>query len=161
MSDSIRPDLEKALDVLIRRSIAEIKAQGHTATGRGIASFETQILPTMKGFIGNILVEDYMLFVDSGTRPHRPPFKAIFDWAKVVKGGISDEEAKRFAWAVISTMEKVGIPSPGSYAYSSNGRRKEWSKFAIAAAESDIGKILLDSDWLERRIDNIIRESQK
>ena len=64
--------------------------------------------------------------LDRGTRPHRPPFQVIFDWAKQVFSGKNEKGIKSISWAIVNSIAKVGTPSAASFVHSSNGRRKEF-----------------------------------
>lgn len=103
----------------------ELEAQGYRASGKLIDSLESKVTnASFDGLTGVVLVEDYGQFVDSGTKPHLPPLSVLIDWANIVRPSLSDKEAKGFAFAVRTNIGKYGTPTPGSYAFSKNGRRK-------------------------------------
>ena len=152
-------DLNNAMLVLIDSAIEELRAQGYVDTGQGISSFETKIEVTgLRVLEGQIWGEEYLMFLDTGTEPHRPPFDGIFPWVRR-KFGLSEEESVNATWAVITNIGKYGTPTPNSYELSTNGRRLEWSKFAALAAEEDIDRIFEDGEWVELALDNVIREN--
>ncbi len=158
---TLKDDVRSAAAVLIRAAIRELTEQGHRATGRGVLSFETRIREDIKGVTANILANDYLAFVDVRTKPHRPPFAAIFEWAKAVRPRLGEAETRSFAWAVVTNMAKVGTPSPGAYSYTENGRRLAWSDRALHDARADIENILEEGFWFERELDNALREGLK
>ena len=50
----------------------------------------------------------YGLFVELGTRPHRPPLYALYPWVQV-KFGLTDlREIRRAAWGVATLIEQRG-----------------------------------------------------
>jgi hypothetical protein len=49
----------------------------------------------------------YSAHLEFGTDPHFPPIEPIQAWAKR-KLGLTDEEAKKAAWAICKTIEKEG-----------------------------------------------------
>jgi len=151
--------MRQALDLLVKASVREIREQGHVASGRGVRSLETRVRRHGGLVIGEVLVNDYMMFVDSGTRPHFPPVRAILKWVKTIRPGLSEASAKSMAWAVATNMAKEGTPSRGSFQYSKNGRRREWTRFAAEASARGIDAILEDSDWLQFVIDEVIRKA--
>lgn len=156
MLDKLFDRVRLGAQTLIKASIGELKDQGHNASGRGIASFSYVVKLLGSIVVGQVYGNDYLKFVDTGTRPHRPPFSKIYAWAKLVKAGLSEKLRKKFAWSVVASIEKYGTPSPGSYKYSKNGRRTNWSKFAVIASEKTLDDIIEDNDFVETVIDNAL-----
>jgi len=136
----------KGLEVVVDAMKAEFIAQGHNASGETIKSFEVRIKKDFEDLIGEIWVAKHAVFTDSGTRPHRPPFKAIFEWSKHVMPGLSEKERRSFSFAVINKISKEGTPTRGSYSFSQNGRRKEFSKHAVDSAQQEFEEKL---DYLQ------------
>lgn len=50
----------------------------------------------------------HAIFIDKGTRPHRPPIGPLIVWA-TRKFGLDEREARRVAWAVALKIEREGI----------------------------------------------------
>jgi len=161
MSAELRRAVEASLEAIMAAAAQEIRDQGHVATGRGVKSLEKRVREAGSVIIGDVLIESYMNYVDSGTRPHRPPYGPIRRWAQAVKPGANSKELDSFAWAVVKKIEKEGTPTGGSFRFSNNGRRKNWSKFAISASENRFESIMEDEGWIRKALDNVIEESRK
>lgn len=146
-----------ALQLLTANAIKELQEQGHVASGESIRSFETRIVKTFQGYVGEILGSESLEYIDRKIKPHFPPIQPLIRWAEHVKPGLSREERKSFAFAVASNMAKEGMPSSGAYSYSSNGRRLNWSEMALKASESGIDEIFAESEWIEREFENLLK----
>lgn len=139
----IKKSLQKALDFLVDKIKQEIEDQGHKATGSLLESIETVIEETPDGFIGRILINDYAIILDKGVDRSRVPYSrgsgrktskyidALIEWIGVIKPSLADSEKKSFAFAIAQKAKQEGHPTRNSFTYSKNGRRKEWSKYAI------------------------------
>lgn len=158
MSDllNIIPRFKNAMEALSDSGKREFIAQGHRASGKGIASFEVVTTQGLDKLIGFILVNDYLVPVDTGVSASRVPYRrgsgvgkskyiqGLLDWADIVKPGLTDKARLSFVFAVANTHKREGIPSNGSYAFTSNGRRTEWIKnsFETQAAQDDFLEVL-------------------
>ena len=129
----------------------EIEDQGHRATGELIDSVEVQVSVQGDKVVGSVRLNDYAKYLNEKQQPHYPPFSAIFEWAKVVRRDLSDKEQRSFAWAVVNKIGKEGMPTSGARAFSKNGRRTEWAKYAIANNLQEIRNRL--------RLNEIFRET--
>ena len=84
----------------------------HVDTGQLLHSGE--FIPNQEGCIVRWGL-DYADFVEYGREPgSRPPYEPIYDWCKR-KLGLSDEEAKKVAFAICNKIEKEGT-EPVAYA---------------------------------------------
>ena len=132
LSTVLAPDLDR----LVRSIKDEQIAQGHNASGALLASWEWRTQSeTATEFTAVILSFDYARYLETGTRPHRPPYGAIRRWVDKVNPGATKKENDGFAWAVVKTIEKVGTPSAGSFRFSSNGSRAKQIENALTQAE--------------------------
>lgn len=153
----LRKDIERTANIFIADSIQELKDQGYDASGRGIASFEYEIQQLgLIEFIVHIKGAQYLVFLDSGTRPHFPPVSAIFEWVKLKGLGNSDKERKSISWAIATNISKRGTPSPESFRFSRNGRRTKWIEFAQLAAQKRAAPIFQGSKWARFLFDEIL-----
>ena len=77
--------------------------------------------------------------------------------ASYLTGSIRERES--LAYAVQRSIATVGTPSPGSFRFSSNGRRTNFSEFARKAAQGDVDKILESStgEEVEAALENIFK----
>lgn len=130
----------------------ELDQQGHRASGRLIDSITTDVVARGGTVIGKVLMEDYGRYLDTGTRPHYPPISELIDWAGSVKPGLSDRERRSFAFAVQRSIATHGTPTPGSFQFSKNGRRKDWSKYAIRNNLQRVRKMLNIAQIVRDRI---------
>ena len=86
----------------IKKSIRELNV---VATGEMLRSVHKR---------GNSVIVDvpYASYVEYGTRPHRPPKRAIFEWAKT-KFKLSDKDAWRLTNYVVKKITEYGTkPKP-------------------------------------------------
>lgn len=137
----LKKNLEKALDFLREEIRKELKEQGHRASGKLIDNIDIVTSETDRETRGKILMEGYAKFVDKGVKPGRIPFspgsrsgarvskyiEALINWSKIVKPSMSDKERKGFAFAVATTAKREGHATRGSYRYSTNGRRQNFT----------------------------------
>lgn len=135
--------LREGMEFLKKEMIKELQDQGHSATGKLLASIETIVQDKGNKLVGSILLNDYSIYLDKGVKPEKVPYTqgsgakkskyidALIEWAKTVKPTLSERERKSFAFAVARKAKIEGHPTRGSYAYSSNGRRTGWSEYSI------------------------------
>lgn len=146
LTNEIAAEFLRMLKDLEKTGKDELKAQGHVATGRGLNSIQALITDqSVDRLVGVIMAEDYLIGpVDKGVKRSRIPYtpgrsrartslyiQGLINWARTVKPGLSDQERKSFAFAVAAKHKKEGMPTRGSYAFSSNGRRKGWIENGI------------------------------
>lgn len=144
LTNEIAAELMRLMRELEKTGKAELKAQGHVATGRGLASIEAMLTEqSVDRLVAVIMAEDYLVGpVDKGVKASKIPkfsgrggtslrIQGLINWARTVKPSLSRDERKRFAFAVDTKHKKEGNPTRGSYAFSSNGRRKGWIENGI------------------------------
>jgi hypothetical protein len=130
---------------------AELLAQGHKATGRGIASIEPLIQSDDAArLVGVIMANDYLIPVDTGVKADKIPFsgkgkggtskyiQGLLNWISVIRPGLTAKESLGFAFAIAHKHKKEGNPTRGSYSFSSNGRRTGWIEYGIQKNVGDI-----------------------
>lgn len=143
-----------ALENMADNGRLELARQGHKATGSLINSLEAKITSSdIDRLVGVIMSNDYGVIVDQGVPPNRVPFgggsgnssqyiQGLLNWVSIIRPGLSSQEAKSFVFAIANTHKKEGIPSRGSYAFTSNGRRKNWIKFGLESQADQLEKDL-------------------
>ena len=119
------PEIAKSLaaemTLALRKRLLE---QGHKATGRGVKSLETRIVPSGDGLLISILGEDYLEFQETGRRKGSfPPISALEKWVKQ-KGIASGKKAKSIAFAIAKNMQTIGMHSTNKKFISSTIDRK-------------------------------------
>jgi len=136
-------NLQRGLDFIVDKIKKEITAQGHVATGKLINSIRTEIKRTGDTLTGRIYIQDYGFILDKGVRPGRVPYsrgsgagtskyiEALIGWINIVRPGMSLMERKSFAFAIATKAKREGHPTRGSFSFSRNGRRTNWSEHAI------------------------------
>lgn len=137
--DRIVLAFEKALDRMAQRGKAELKAQGHVASGRGLESIEgIRQNRGLNVLIGVIMAEDYLVPISTGVPAEKIPYSRsgnggtseyitkLLEWADLVKPSLSESERRSFVFAVANKAKQTGHPTPGSLSFSSNGRRTGW-----------------------------------
>ncbi len=161
------------MDFLKGKIIEELAQQGHRASGALEKSIEVIIEEKGSILIGKILMNDYSYWLDKGVPADKVPYypgsgrksskyiDALIDWSKWIKPALSEEERKSFAFAVATKAKQEGHPTSGSYAFSSNGRRKAWHENAIEKNLEEFEKILKLGDVLFEHINNLITEFTK
>ena len=165
--------LKSTLEFVKKAIQEELEAQGHRASGKLIDTIEIKVEPFQGGWKGGIYMQDYAFILDKGVSPQRVPYspgsgagsskyiEALMNWIAVIKPGMSARERKSFAFAIAQKAKNEGHPTRGSYAFSRNGRRKEWAKYAIDQNEKQIEQLLNLGSYVAALVDNFVTEYQK
>lgn len=158
----LRERIERALDLLIAAAKKELRAQGHYASGKLERSFESEIDDSNLALItGEILQEKYGLDLDTGISRGRVRYNPVdlLSWARIIKPGRSTSELMRFLYFTKQKHLKEGIPTRRSYAFSSNGRRTEWTKYAydnnLDPVEAALDFFGLVQEIIDRTLENV------
>lgn len=169
----LKEAITKACNFLAEEIKKELLAQGHNATGNLIDSIEVRIEQTEEGYKGQIWINDYAFILNDGVKAERVPYKpgsgaktskyisALEKWVGVIKPSLTDKERLSFAFAIAKTAKKEGHPTRGSYAYSSNGRRKSWAEYAIDKNQKKIEDLLELGNFMSILFDNFVTEQQR
>lgn len=142
IEQSIVEGLKDVMEHLKVELPKEQRAQGHTLTGKSEKSYEYDIKVEGNIVRAAMIVEDYVLTLETGVRPEnvRYPISVMIDyWAK---RGVTGREGVGAAWATKKKHEQRGIPTAASFAFSTTGAR---TGFASTVLERDlelIGRIL-------------------
>ncbi len=122
----------------------ELIAQGHKLTGSLVNSIEHTVEQFRKQLSLSISYLRYGAIVNNGVRPARVPFgggstgaqtskyiQALIRWVQLrnIAQGI---RAKGVAFAIARKHKQEGIPTVGSRAFSSNGRRVGFQNIVLA-----------------------------
>ena len=173
--DTLKNDVQLAVELLIEATKREWEGQGKKASGRAMQSIEGVVTSRVEDLTGIVLVEDYMEIQDRGVpasriafTPRRPGaptrggrsqlIESLVEWSRFVKPGLSEKERLGFAFAVATTMSREGMPTRGSVRYSPNGRNLYWSRFALEAVQKDIENIIQVSTWAQQLIDDMVTQ---
>lgn len=120
----IKSLLQKCDDIIANELKSELKEQGHHNTGNLESKIDGDI--TSNGNDGTLIgtAPYYALILHHGYGPERATWKSFPSLIEYfMSKGKSEKEAKGIAAATIQTWKRTGMPTPGSYAYSNNGRR--------------------------------------
>lgn len=150
----------------------ELRDQGHNLTGRLSNSVAADATEDADGWDIDFSHEKYGVYLDFGVRPDRIPYspgsgaryskyiQALKDW--VLARGIktNDRAALRVAFAIARVQKREGMPTRGSFRFSSNGRRKGWVQYPASSKENDIQQALYDfyENFIDASIDDEMTE---
>ena len=156
-AEYIKANLNEIGKLLQSELRKELQAQGHKATGSLINSIEY----TVGIYTGQLaLIVEYLEYgqiQNEGVKPNRIPYgngsgggqaslyiTALQEW--VMRKGISTNgsEALGIAFAIAKTHAKEGMPTNGSYRYSTNGRRLGFQDYVLAQQSDAIVAQLSD-----------------
>lgn len=158
---SIKENFDLALEFLVNKIREELDAQGHKASGKLIDSVEKRVRGELGGIIrGEILIEEYGIYLDKGVAASRIRYNPewLIPWANIVKPNLTEKEVRQFVWAVWTAHRREGMPTRGSYAYSRNGRRKEWMKYGIEKNIDEFEELLNLFSFFENFIEELVQE---
>lgn len=134
----------------------ELRRQGHRLTGRLEESVTYTVEVSPMVVVGKMFAEDYGIFIELGVQASRIPFSGtrkaggdkgtslyiqglISFWEK---RGLSGREAVSAAFATAYVHKREGMPSRGSYAFSSTGERTGFVRAAVNRNLEKIGQII-------------------
>ena len=145
---AISDGLEAGMKKLQTNMRSELKAQGHYNTGKLHDSIEYTIEIKGDKVTATMESEDYGLVMDFGVKPEKIPYTrgSGAESSKYIEGliaffiskGKDEDEAKGYAFATANKHKEGGMPTTGSFAYSTNGRR---TGFASTTLEKDIEEV--------------------
>lgn len=139
---------EKAGQAIADKLKEELEAQGHVATGTGLASIVPNIIKTQDGARIQVLGVEYLLRVNDGVLVNDLPSVEqlkgdLWEWIQVK--GIPEEAF----YPILQAILNEGIPTSGSYVHSENGRRKNFINHVIENEVPSIKEELLQETSLQ------------
>lgn len=150
--EEVVPIITEVMELLRESLRKEQAAQGHNLTGKLSDSLEFEISEDGSSIVGRMFAEDYSSYVEFGVRADRVPFSGrggggtslyiqglISFWEEK---GLSGREAIGAAFATAHVHAREGIPSRGSYAFSSTGERTGFISTTIEENLEPIGKLI-------------------
>lgn len=128
----------EAMKTVLKALKDEYVAEGHNLTSTGLNSMQAGTESDATQITGYIKGEQYLVYVDSGVPAGKVkyPISVMIRFFKLL--GKDEKEAKRAAWATRAVHQREGIPSRGSYAFSSNGRRTGFIKAGLDTVKNQI-----------------------
>jgi len=161
--DIVEKAMEKAMRIFQGDLRQELKDQGHYNTGKLHDSIEYKIKSSGDTVIAEVECEDYGLALEFGVRPGRIPFSGIGGGgtSQYIEGlvtyfrqkGLQGRAAISAAFATAHTQARTGMPTPGSYKFSRNGRRTGWASETLERDLEIIGSILEETSGAALEID--------
>lgn len=134
---------EKTIRIIDDRIAADFKQellqQGHHLTGALESSVRSLIQPGTRSMVLELFSNDYIDPLNDGVTPQRIPYdssvrtgaktskyiEGLKNYAMLRFGLTSEKEALSAAFAIAKTHEKEGMPSKGSFNFSTNGSRTQ------------------------------------
>jgi hypothetical protein len=143
-------------------------------TGALNDSIEYKVNATMDSVMLEFLMLDYGMIQNFGIAPEKIPFNpgsgaksskyidGLKRFAKI-KLGKNDKEAERVAFAIAYKQKQEGMPTRGSYKYSSTGKRTGAVLDALKDSEDEVQKLINKAfeELLIGKFYNVITEVQK
>jgi len=134
VTDKLTSAIRAAMIDLQKRLIAELRAQGHRLTGALEDSISFDIQTDGSTITAVMTALDYGLVMEFGVPANRIPYGGKGSGggtSKYIQGlvrffslrGLGSREALDAAFATAKKHKREGLPTRGSFAFSSNGRR--------------------------------------
>ena len=144
-------DIEKLQVVLNEALLNEWEAQGHSMTGAVVKNIEYVVKEEVNAIILSGLMYPYGNIQAAGTKANKIPFsgrngrggrslyiEALQNYVKARMNIEDDKKSLSIAFAIAHTQKKSGMPTPGSYKFSSTGKRTGWVTDAFSNGEDKI-----------------------
>lgn len=145
-------DVMQLLQVQLR---SQLEQQGHRLSGKLSNSIEFEISASGDEVLGKMYAEDYSGVLEFGVKPARVPYSGnggkggtslyiqglISFWEQ---RGLSGREAIGAAFATAKVHAREGMPSRGSFKYSSTGERTGFIRTTIDTNMDKITQVIQD-----------------
>jgi hypothetical protein len=153
------------------RLAQELKDQGHHLTGSLISSLEEKVSITGGRMIIEMLGNDYGDPLNTGVPASRIPYtpgQSRGATSKYIEGlirfaerrfGLRGKEATSAAFAIARKHKREGMPTQGSYRYSSNGRRTGWIDVILADNDQELTNYV--EEWVGQEVTILITNFSK
>lgn len=122
----------------------EWKAQGHAMT----SSITKNIDYVVEEEVQRLSISGYMYhygnIIAAGTPSHKVPYSgrsghggkskyitALQNFVKQRMNITDEKKSKSIAFAIATKQKQTGMPTPNSYRFSKNGKRKDWIEYAL------------------------------
>jgi len=164
-----------AYDIAVQ-FVKELEEQGHRATGKLIASVVTKVQSVLNEIDLAMSHLDYGIIVNTGLKTGQVPYTrgsgaktskfidALMDWIRLkgIGGGL-EKTVRGIAFAMATSMKKEGIPTRGSYRFTSNGRRTLWIDYVYNTynVEWQDQVEVISGDYIEDSFDAMLEKTAK
>ena len=127
--------MTETMELLRVESVNELVAQGHSLTGSLSKSISYTVTATDDKVVGLLLGNDYGVYLEYGVDASSIPFGggsgSPGGTSKYIQGlarffalkGLDQREALRAAFATAHVQSRTGMPTPGSFQFSTNQKR--------------------------------------
>lgn len=168
--ESFNTQYRRVMELLHEAFRSEVKAQGHYNTGRLDRSFTFDINHLATKVVGTFYAEEYAITLNDGVPAENIPFSPGSGAGKslYIDGLIEyfrskgfGDQAKGIAFATAWTHKREGMPTRGSYKYSSSGKRTGFIEDAYDKKEDMIFEMIQYGVDMEAITREIIREFEK
>jgi hypothetical protein len=129
----------------------EWEAQGHHMNGAVVRDIEYVAKYETNKILLSGLMYPYGMIIAAGTPENKIPFSgrtgrggtslyiaALQNYAKARMGVTDEKKSLSIAFAIATKQKAMGMPTPGSYRFSSTGKRKDWIELAFKNNEDKI-----------------------
>jgi len=136
ITDNLTTAVKTAMDEIRRGLVKELHAQGHHLTGALERSIQYEVRREAGRVTAIMTANDYGIFMEFGVPASRIPYGGKRRGggggkSKYIQGlvrffelrGVHGREALSAAFATARKQKREGMPTRGSYAFSSNNRR--------------------------------------
>lgn len=162
---SINEALKEASELLRNEFKSELKKQGHVNTGKLLNSIDFKIQKLLDNTVSTFFFEEYGFIIDNGVTADRIPYSGrtgLGGRSKYIEGlmkyfrskGFNNKRATSLAFATATVQKREGMPTRGSYKFSSTGKRTGFVQIAFDNVEVQINDTIIRS--LENKIQNIV-----
>jgi len=127
--------------------VVELKAQGHYFSGK-LADMKVVVATEGDTLVAKIYMEEYGLIIDKGVKADRVPFGANRGaFSELIEGLKKRFGSLESAFKIAKSMAFYDSPTPGSFAFSSNGHRTDFIGRTIINTRvlDDVTKIIFDN----------------
>lgn len=151
--EEIIPIVTEVMEMLRGQLRAEANAQGHHLSGKLAESIVYEVSPDGSDVVARMYAEDYSSYLEFGVKAEKIPFSGKTGsggTSLYIQGlisfwelrGLSGREAVGAAFATAHVHAREGMPSRGSYKFSSTGERTGFVRTVIDRNKVDIGAII-------------------
>lgn len=163
-SIEIKQGLEVIGEFLVSELRKELEAQNHRATGNLIDTMRSVVKVGATGYEIEIFAENYAKFVDEGFGAGKwVSVYALAEWVERKGIATGEKNIKSAAFAIRRKIFDEGMPTKGSYAFSGNGRRKDFLKIIIDEQTETIFNMVLEvfAEFADLTITNAINKNKQ
>ncbi len=152
---NIFTDIER-LEFVINEALAdEWVAQGHHMNGRVVKEIEYKTKQEANKIILSGFMYPYGNIQAAGVKSSKIPYSgrtgrggtslyiaALQNYVKQRMGIEDEKKSLSIAFAIATEQKKHGMPTPGSYKFTSTGKRTDWVEEALRKNEDKIAEVI-------------------